>query len=177
MERPHRSLRDSDPGSGALELAEAAAGRVAPLRPPQGTRGTPWVGLSVRMHLFRTRAGAARKSRAPAPGGECLSPPCPGLGARGEGGEKQLSRLVLVPASGVGRGQQIIFSPLPPHPGSQPQCRPPRSPPSRALPPGRRVYQRVLFRFGFRAEGLELCSPPKDANQVISPSQPHQIAL
>lgn len=44
------------PGAGALELTEAAARRAVSLRPAQGTPGTAWVGLSLRPHLFPTRA-------------------------------------------------------------------------------------------------------------------------
>lgn len=44
------------PRAGALELTEAAARRAVSLRPTQGTPGTAWVGLSLRPHLFPTRA-------------------------------------------------------------------------------------------------------------------------
>lgn len=53
----------------------------------------------------------------------------------------------------------------------------PRYPPSPALQPVAAFTSAFCFPAGFGAEGLLLRSPPTNANQVISPSQPHQIAL
>lgn len=66
----------------------------------QGRRG--WVFPSTRMslNLFRIRAETPRKGQPSALG--VLSPPFVGLGALGEGGENQLSLLLLAQASGFG---------------------------------------------------------------------------
>lgn len=59
-------------------------------------------------------------------------------------------------------------------------CSPPRRVPSATRFPG---YIAAAFAGAFcvpagvQAGGLPPRSPPADANQVISPSQPHQIAL